>query len=116
MKSGKCLKELRGHTTFVMDAKYTEDCRQCISGSVDGTLKVWNLKTLECLNTFRITADIPINCIMPIPKSNDQFVICNRSNTVYIVNVQGQVSRNFMFTITFSLSVHSRPVKEKSVT
>ncbi|KAI6241234.1 WD40 repeat-containing protein SMU1 [Aphelenchoides fujianensis] len=92
MKSGKCLKELRGHTSFVMDVKYTDDCRQCLSASVDGTLKLWNLKTLECINTFRIDMDVPINCILPIPKSNDQFVVCNRTNTVVIVNCQGQAS------------------------
>lgn len=92
MKSGKCLKELRGHASFVMSARYTEDCRQCLSGSADGVLKMWNLKSLECLNTFRIAAEVPINCILPIAKSNDQFVICNRSNTLVIVNMQGQVS------------------------
>jgi len=93
MKSGKCLKELRGHQSFVMDVKYSEDCRQCISCSVDGTLKVWNLKSLECVNTFRISTDIPVNCILPIPKSNDQFVICNRTNTISIINLQGQIVR-----------------------
>lgn len=25
MKSGKCLKELRGHNSYVSDVKYTED-------------------------------------------------------------------------------------------
>ncbi|CAD5206767.1 unnamed protein product [Bursaphelenchus okinawaensis] len=95
MKSGKCLKELRGHSSFVMDAKYTDDGKNCISGAVDGALKIWNLKTLECLNTFRIAADVPINSILPIPKSADQFVICNRSNTIFIVNLQGQLVRSF---------------------
>ncbi|KAI6182567.1 WD40 repeat-containing protein SMU1-like protein [Aphelenchoides bicaudatus] len=94
MKSGKCLKELHGHKGFVMDVKYSEDCRSCISASVDGTIKVWNLKALECVNTFRISGDIPVNCILPIPKSNDQFVICNRTNTISIINLQGQIVRS----------------------
>ncbi|CAD5209882.1 unnamed protein product [Bursaphelenchus xylophilus] len=95
MKSGKCLKELRGHNSFVMDATYTDDGKQCVSGAVDGALKIWSLKTLECLNTFRIASDVPINCILPIPKSPDQFVVCNRSNTIFIVNLQGQLVRSF---------------------
>jgi len=41
MKSGKCLKELRGHTSYVTDVKYTEDCHQCVSGCADGTVKVF---------------------------------------------------------------------------
>ena len=40
MKSGKCLKELRGHNSYVTDVKYTEDCHQCVSGCADGTVKV----------------------------------------------------------------------------
>ena len=40
MKSGKCLKELRGHNSYVTDVKYTEDCHQCVSGCADGTIKV----------------------------------------------------------------------------
>uniref|UniRef100_A0A915EGV5 WD40 repeat-containing protein SMU1 n=1 Tax=Ditylenchus dipsaci TaxID=166011 RepID=A0A915EGV5_9BILA len=93
MKSGKCLKELRGHQAFVTDVKYTEDCHQCMSCCVDGTIKVWNMKSLECVNTFRVCGDVPVNSIHPIPKSNDQFLICNRTNTVVVVNIQGQIVR-----------------------
>lgn len=91
MKSGKCLKELRGHESYVTDVKYTEDGHQCMSSCADGTIKVWNMKSMECINTFRICGDVPVNSIHPFPKSNDQFLICNRTNTVFIVNIQGQV-------------------------
>ncbi|KAL3117222.1 hypothetical protein niasHT_007625 [Heterodera trifolii] len=93
MKSGKCLKELRGHNSYVTDAKYTEDCHQCVSGCADGTVKVWNLKTLECVNTFRVQQEVPVMSVHLLPKSNDQFLICNRSNTVYVCNLQGQIVR-----------------------
>ncbi|CAK5009796.1 unnamed protein product [Meloidogyne enterolobii] len=91
MKSGKCLKELRGHTSYVTDVKYTEDCHQCVSGCADGTVKVWNLKSMECINTFRVQQEIPVMSVHLLPKSNDQFLICNRSNTIYVCNLQGQV-------------------------
>lgn len=61
-----------------------------ISASADGTCKVWNLKTMDCVTTFRVAGDVPLNSVHPIPKT-DQFVVCNRSNTIYIVNIQGQV-------------------------
>ncbi len=59
-------------------------------------LQLWNLKTTECTHTFKPTTsgslgDVTINSIHPLPKSNDQFVICNRSNTVTLMNTQGQV-------------------------
>ncbi|KAH7727523.1 WD-repeat protein [Aphelenchoides avenae] len=93
MKSGKCLKELRGHTSYVTDVKYTEDTHYCISSCADGTVKVWNLKSCECINTFRVSGDVPVTSLHPIPKSNDQFLICNRTNTVVVVNLQGQIVR-----------------------
>ncbi|EPB73637.1 WD domain, G-beta repeat protein [Ancylostoma ceylanicum] len=65
----------------------------CISSSADGTLRVWNLKTAECSTTFRIAGDTPVNSVTPIPKT-DQVIVCNRSNTLYIVNPQGQVVRS----------------------
>jgi WD40 repeat-containing protein SMU1 len=101
MKSGKCLKELHGSKSFVMSVQYSDDCRQCISGSVDGTIKVWNLKSLECINTFRINNDVPINCILQIPKSQDQYVICNRTNTLHVINLQGQVSKRWFILFVF---------------
>uniref|UniRef100_A0A914WNJ2 WD40 repeat-containing protein SMU1 n=1 Tax=Plectus sambesii TaxID=2011161 RepID=A0A914WNJ2_9BILA len=100
LKSGKCLKELRGHGSFVNDVKYSHDGHLVLSASSDGTVKVWNLKSTECINTFRslggMTAgDLTVNSIHPMPKSPDHYVICNRSNTVVIVNVQGQIVKSF---------------------
>lgn len=91
LKSGKCLKELRGHASFVNDVKYTEDGHMCISAASDATVRVWNLKTSECVNTFRVSGDTPINSVHPLPKSDNQFIVCNRTNTVVIVNIRGQI-------------------------
>lgn len=63
----------------------------CVSASSDGTVRVWNLKTCECVNTVRVAGDIVMNSVNPIPKSDNQFIICNRSNTIVIVNIRGQV-------------------------
>ena len=40
LKSGKTLKEFRGHTSFVNDAIFTTDAHNIISASSDGTVKV----------------------------------------------------------------------------
>ena len=40
MKSGKTLKEFRGHTSFVSEATYTKDGLHIISASSDGIIKV----------------------------------------------------------------------------
>ncbi|TKR63459.1 hypothetical protein L596_027289 [Steinernema carpocapsae] len=95
VKSGKCLKEMRGHSSFVKDARYTEDGTQVVSGSADGTVKVWSVKTSDCLNTFRISGETSVVNVIPLPKVTfgDQVVVVNRSSTVYVINIQGQIVR-----------------------
>jgi len=97
LKSGKQLKEFRGHVSFVNEAIFSADGHQVISASSDGTVKIWHLKTLECLSTFKSLGgnDATIHSVAIMPKNPDQFVVTNRSNTVVIMNMQGQIVKSF---------------------
>ena len=112
------MKEFRGHVSFVNEAIFSADGHQVISASSDGTVKVmflgvysklfiekflpfiekvWHVKTLECLSTFKSLGgnDATIHSVCLMPKNPDQFVVTNRSNTVVIMNMQGQIVKSF---------------------
>ena len=59
-------------------------------------LQFWSIKTGECLGTHKpallgATDGISINSVTPIPRSADLYLVCNRSNTLHVLNIKGQV-------------------------
>lgn len=52
LKSRRLLKEFKGHASFVNQAIYSLDNQIIISASKDGTLKIWDKKTQNCLFTL----------------------------------------------------------------
>lgn len=75
MKSGKALKEFRGHSSFVNDAHFTIDGNHVITASSDGAVRIWSAKSAECQHTFKpflpnmgIVEDIPVLAVHINPK------------------------------------------------
>ncbi|XP_075517247.1 suppressor of mec-8 and unc-52 protein homolog 1 isoform X1 [Primulina tabacum] len=100
MKSGKMLKEFRGHTSYVNDAIFTNDGSCVITASSDCTVKVWDMKTTDCLQTFKPPpplrgGDASVNSIHLFPKNTDHIIVCNKTSSIYIMTLQGQVVKSF---------------------
>lgn len=54
MKSGSLLKEFVGHTGFVNDVSFSLDAHHVLSGSTDGSVRIWLTRTAECVSNFKV--------------------------------------------------------------
>ena len=127
MKSGKTLKEFRGHTSFVNEAIFTADSHHVLSASCDGSVKVWSMKSGECVSTYKslggtASGDLTIHTIALLPKNPEQFIVSNKSSTVVIMNMQGQVRdvrqhkrEDYFIVFVCRLLDHLRAVSEMVV-
>ncbi|CAG8450070.1 509_t:CDS:10 [Funneliformis mosseae] len=106
LKSGKTLKEFRGHTSFVNNAIFSHDMSRILSASSDGTVKIWDSKSAECLHTISpqigrsrdnssIAGGRTVNCVVQMPKNADQVIVCNKSSIVYLMTLRGQIIKSF---------------------
>ena len=83
-------------------AVYSKDESAVISGSSDGTVKIWNCATTDCISTLSLVEGeiLPksvnlrsVHSIIPL-KSPDNFLISNNSHFLYIVNSRGKLVRS----------------------
>lgn len=105
LKSGKMLKEFRGHSSFINAVIYSQDNSRILSASSDGTVKIWDSKTTSCLYTVNPQpamekgqlnpmgglGNASVQSITPLPKRPDQYLVCNKTNTLFIMSSRGQI-------------------------
>ncbi|KAG0266594.1 Serine/threonine-protein kinase smu1 [Mortierella polycephala] len=104
LKSGKMLREFRGHTSFVNHASFSLDGTQVMTSSSDGTIKIWDYKTANCLRSFSPhdgtgtmagAAGLTVNSCIPFPRPN-QILVCMKSPTAYLLTMDGEMIRKFI--------------------
>ena len=104
LKSGKCLKELRGHASFINEAAFSPDASRIVTGSSDGTVRVWEVKTCDCAHVFRPpqpqASELSVNCIHFLPSNPEHLVVCNKSSSIYIMTLAGQVVQTRLTHVT----------------
>lgn len=110
LKSGKTLKEYRGHTSYVNTAMYTRDGGRVITASSDSNVIVFDARTTEILNTLTPPPPPHVNSALQyavnsailapkLPAYGDQedslIFVCTRTNTIVLMNLAGQVLKSF---------------------
>ncbi|CAO3697846.1 unnamed protein product [Rhizopus microsporus] len=109
LKSGKVLKEFRGHTSFINSVLFSADGALVLSASSDGTVKIWDAKTTSCLHTIAPHAKVEkdelnpmgglgnasVQAIIPLPKNPNLYLVCNKTNTLFVMSTKGQIIKTF---------------------
>ncbi len=57
MKHGQLCHTLLGHTNWVLSVAFNPDGQTLVSSSVDGTMRIWDIRTGQCLEVLQ--ADRP---------------------------------------------------------
>eukprot|EP00457_Paulinella_chromatophora_P005780 gb/GEZN01005797.1/.p1 GENE.gb/GEZN01005797.1/~~gb/GEZN01005797.1/.p1 ORF type:complete len:511 (+),score=88.85 gb/GEZN01005797.1/:47-1579(+) len=98
LKSGRTLKEFRGHASYVTSALYGTETNQVISSSADGSLKIWNQKTGDCVKSIKpmeTTIPIPVLGCQDMPKKLNQWLVGLRNPTLRVMAPSGQTLQSF---------------------
>jgi WD40 repeat-containing protein SMU1 len=110
LKSGKTLKEYRGHTSYVNSATYSKDNSKVITASSDGHVNVFDAKTTEIISSITpppppnansamtysvISAIVPSRLPAVYGDHGEMFFVCTSSNHMMLMNLTGQVVKSF---------------------
>jgi len=88
------LRTFQGHTSSVMSVAFAPDGNSILSGSGDGTLKLWNTNTGEIIRTFQ-GHTVNVYSVAFAPDGNTALSGSN-DNTLKLWNVKtGEVIRTF---------------------
>ncbi|XP_024461049.1 suppressor of mec-8 and unc-52 protein homolog 1 isoform X1 [Populus trichocarpa] len=115
-RTGQCLRCIEcAHSQGVTSLAFSCDGSQLLSASFDNTpsdgtrvvtdssdctVKVWDMKSTDCIHTFRTPpplrgGDASVNSVHLFPKNTDHIVVCNMTSSVCIMTLHGQVVKSF---------------------
>ncbi|KAJ2665300.1 hypothetical protein IWW48_000188 [Coemansia sp. RSA 1200] len=101
LKSGKMLKEFRGHSAAVTSAIFNHDNTRVLSTSEDGTVRIWDTISAVCLHAvvpgsedLGLSAP-PAHTVLAIPGKPTEFIVCTKSPKIYVIDISGSLKSTF---------------------
>jgi len=88
----RCVQVLPGHLRMVKAVCLSEDARHALSGSGDGTLRLWDLASGECLQTIHTTNEA-CECLVMAP--DGRWALAGHDNVAMYDLGTGQCLRTF---------------------
>jgi WD40 repeat protein len=82
--TGNIIKTLTGHTNFINSLALSKNKKFIVSGSKDNTVKIWNIETENCIDTYNYTSSV--KCVS-ISKNDSYIASTNGSYEIHIWNI-----------------------------
>ena len=97
LRSGRTLKEFRGHNGYVNNVTYCDRGNMLLTASSDGTVNIYNVKSARLMNTLRppqanAMTEIPVSDVVVLDEN--RVLICNRSDTIHVMTLEGKMIRS----------------------
>lgn len=97
LRSGRTLKEFRGHDGYVNNVTYCDRGNMLLTASSDGTVNIYNVKSARLMNTLRppqanAMTEIPVSDVVVLDEN--RVLICNRSDTIHVMTLEGKMIRS----------------------
>jgi len=89
----------KSHTDSVLTLAWNKNTKALASGSVDGTVKLWNISTGECAKTFECDKEANITALDWHPREVNLLLVGLNNGNCIVINTQQAENNKIIFKI-----------------
>nr|AIO05518.1 WD40 repeat-like protein [Hypsizygus marmoreus] len=92
--SSEPLVTFEGHTMYVSSVSFHSEGKWLVTGSVDGTIKIWDLRSSQLHCTYENSAPVYDVCIHP---NQGELISCDQAGSIYQWDLSDYVCSHELF-------------------